>query len=921
MSRAIPGRGGTPPRGIRRFRGPVTLLSVSVLAVAGLTTATGATSSAATARVDTTKAVWNPGPEDQYLNTVEAEDGRKDPIDAELPANEKARRAKEEIGNKNHEGNPRAASQLRRLEAESRRTGKSPEQLKAEGSGKAVGAKQEAKLLTILVEFNDQANDDFSGFNRRKSVDDASCVVEPPGTLKNGPLHNTIPDPALTGRDNNSQWTANFSPEHYNKMLYTKEGITERMRKDLTGPDGKPGIDLSGYTMKNMYEEMSGGKYTVTGTATPWIKVPHSEAWYAAGRCGQRMQDMGGHPKNPLGAGQLAIDAVDALAKAQPNFPWADYDKEDPGDANHNGNTQEPDGVVDHLVLVHAGKDKSAGGGAEGSYAIWAHSSSVPNGYTVPGTKVKIANYIVQPEDSGVGVVAHEYGHDLGLPDLYDNFSGGSSDVNFWDLMASGSHSGPLFQSMPAHMSAWSKYTLGWLTPKVVNTGGSPELVTIGQAAKTPRGTQQAVRVNLPDKVIRFSTPHSGSKAWYSSNDQNWADVKLVRDIAVPTGSDVKFQWWSDYALEEDWDFGFVEVSTDGGTTWKQLEVRDEAGTLVSTPPNYPDPNGNLRRFGKTTGLTGSTNGWRHDRVDLTPYAGQNVKLRLGVDTDAATQWKGWLADDFSLTNGTATVWSDDVEGGDNGWTAQGGSTSGTRGAGWVKTDGTFNRAQYYLLEWRNTSGFDQGLKYTYTFGENGKREKIAYNAPGLLVWLRSDEYENNGVANFLDKAPSWGAKGELLLVDSHPDPYRFPDAPAAPGANLETRVQSANAAFGFRDTSPFRACRVTGDHCASFDKQAPVRFFTDALGYAPGAEASGTGFVAKDAYGSTVVPARAPYSTRVTKPDGSPDFANYGKPFSTSTLGSGNPGWDKAYGVTVFPLTPLPDNQGAVVFIAPSGK
>ena len=48
-------------------------------------------------------------------------------------------------------------------------------------------------------------------------------------------------------------------------MLYTNEGITERVRSDLTGPDGKPGIDISGYTMKNMYEEMSHGAYTVTG--------------------------------------------------------------------------------------------------------------------------------------------------------------------------------------------------------------------------------------------------------------------------------------------------------------------------------------------------------------------------------------------------------------------------------------------------------------------------------------------------------------------------------------------------------------------------------------------------------------------------------------------------------------------------------
>ena len=77
--------------------------------------------------------------------------------------------------------------------------------------------------------------------------------------------------------------------------------------------------------------------------------------------------------------------------------------------------------MIDHLVLVHAGEDKSGGGGAQGVYAIWAHSSAVAGGSHHPRHRhCRSSNYIVQPEDSGVGVFAHEYGHDLGLPDLYD---------------------------------------------------------------------------------------------------------------------------------------------------------------------------------------------------------------------------------------------------------------------------------------------------------------------------------------------------------------------------------------------------------------------------------------------------------------------------------------------------------------------
>ena len=175
-------------------------------------------------------------------------------------------------------GNPVAARELAKLEAKAIKTGQSPRQIK-----QAKGT-QTAKLLTLLVEFNDQANDDFTNVMVPKTVfEDRSCVL---GTVQNGPKHNTIANPAtLPHEENNSMWVPDFSPAHYDKMLYTKQGITDRVRTDLTGPDGKPGISLAGRTMHNMYLEMSKGAYTVDGQAKPWITVPHSEGWYAASRC------------------------------------------------------------------------------------------------------------------------------------------------------------------------------------------------------------------------------------------------------------------------------------------------------------------------------------------------------------------------------------------------------------------------------------------------------------------------------------------------------------------------------------------------------------------------------------------------------------------------------------------------------------
>jgi len=98
-----------------------------------------------------------------------------------------------------------------------------------------------------------------------------------------------------------------------------------------------------------------------------------------------------------------------------------------------------------------------------------------------------VNNYIIQPEkdSSGtiqtIGVFAHEYGHALGLPDLYDtDYS--SEGIGKWSLMAGGSWNYvSLPGDRPAHLDAWSKYKLGWVTPTQVT--GTLTNESIQQAA------------------------------------------------------------------------------------------------------------------------------------------------------------------------------------------------------------------------------------------------------------------------------------------------------------------------------------------------------------------------------------------------------------------------------------------------------
>ena len=927
--------------------------SVFVLAAAGVATfgavpasaapPSAAPPSAQAAGTSPATASGKSGASDHYINYVapRAEaftDASDDQAVADLGGGASARKAisdaaferAKENDQKHAQGNPVAAEQLAKTEAEAVQTGESPKNLKHADST------QQAKLLTILVEFD--GTEDFSGLQVPTGFGATDCK---PGDVQGPTLHNNIPDPAgAAHKDNNTMWVPDFSSDFYNRMLFSDEGITERVRTDLTGLDGQPGFDISGHTMKKMYEEMSRGAYSLSGEATAWVTVPHSEGYYGATVCHLNpetgayeagpMQDMQGHPDNPLGPGQLPIDAVAAVAQQNPDFPWADYDIEDQGDRDGDGNLHEPDGIIDHVVLVHAGEDKSGGGGKEGTYAVWAHSSDVAGGATIPGTDFKIQNYIVQPENSGVGVFAHEYGHDLGLPDLYDTSNAGNSDIDFWDLMSSGSHSGPIFQSMPTHMGIWDKWVLGWVDPLEINPGDGTKTVKVGQASRPANGTEDGVKINLPDKRITLADPHSGSEMWYSNADQDWADAQLKRSIDnVPAGA--TFSMWNDYVIEEGWDFGFVEVSTDGGSTWTEQKVYDESGALVSTDDGYSDPNGRMKDFGnKKYGLTGSTDGWRHDHIDLSAYAGQNIQVRLRQATDAAYEDRGWFSDDFALTAGGADVWTDDVESGDNGWTATAGTFTDTTGAGWVRDTGTQIKAQYYLVEWRNFDGFDEGLRYGYTtvYSDAGwKVEKVPYNAPGALVWYRDTAYgDSNQVTSNLTNLPSYGAKGGLLLVDSHFDPLRRTGAAAeidpSVTKNISSRAQSSNAAFGLTPTLPFKDCLVDADFneaCTDIAAQAPIKSFTDDQGWVAGLELRDGQLFNRLRDASVVVPSvdGAPYSTRVVNPDGTPATDLYGHDLGFTTLGTGNPAdAGVGYGTVVTVKKSLQNNTAALLTV-----
>ena len=234
-------------------------------------------------------------------------------------------------------------------------------------------------------------------------------------------------------------------------------------------------FDNNTYSMKDYYEEVSYGAFTVSGNVAGWYTAGHPHDYYG--------QDSGGVGNDEF-PGTLVREAVQAADDA--GFDFTPYDNDN-------------DGYVDIVAIVHRGTGQEA---SDNASDIWSHSwdlnsayaagCSDGGAYTTKSGKI-VNSYVMMPEVlvydnttsiSTMGVFAHEFGHALGLPDLYDtDYS--SEGIGDWSIMAGGSWNGVSRPGdRPAHMDAWSKYFLGWVSP--VQVTGAQDNQTIRQVEIYP---------------------------------------------------------------------------------------------------------------------------------------------------------------------------------------------------------------------------------------------------------------------------------------------------------------------------------------------------------------------------------------------------------------------------------------------------
>ncbi|MDQ2911899.1 MAG: immune inhibitor A [Chloroflexota bacterium] len=203
-----------------------------------------------------------------------------------------------------------------------------------------------------------------------------------------------------------------------------------------------------------------------------------------------------------------------------------------------------------------------------------------------------------------------------------------------------------------------------------------PAAVIVGDKVETGGTFQSTVReysvkyVELPRGKITLkfggptsnrlipTDPHSGRTFWWSDRGDGM-DATLTKSFDLRTASDPKLAFWTWFGIETDYDYAYVEISTDGGSRWTSLM------TEVSTTE---DPNGQNLGNGMTGSSSGDTaTGWKHLTADLSPFAGKQVQLRFQYVTDGNLNFGGFAVDDIEITG----LPIDEAET-DNGWTTSG---------------------------------------------------------------------------------------------------------------------------------------------------------------------------------------------------------------------------------------------------------
>jgi hypothetical protein len=276
-----------------------------------------------------------------------------------------------------------------------------------------------------------------------------------------------------------------------------------------------------------------------------------------------------------------------------------------------------------------------------------AESMAVFNGHT-PGTSWETLNYLVNG-----GSVDWEYA-ELGIIAISPEI--GTSDDGFWppadrilplcelelpanllyaELADNPHRILPPASPVLAQMDSVSPdYTVLWSHYDTLNPAVTFELVEMTGFERTTYDVESGYSDwDLDGFAISTTRSHSPTHSFYSDRGDRLDNSVTAQNSVKVTAGDSLILWcW--YDIETNWDYAYVEISTDGGNTFFSIP-----GNITT---NY-DPYGNNRG----NGITGSSGGWVEGEFDLNDHVGEEIHLRFHYITDGYVNEEGFYVDDI----------------------------------------------------------------------------------------------------------------------------------------------------------------------------------------------------------------------------------------------------------------------------------
>ena len=241
-----------------------------------------------------------------------------------------------------------------------------------------------------------------------------------------------------------------FQPD-YTQALYQRQ-LNEEGYSDY-GATG---------SARDYFISQSMGQFTPQFDVVGPVKLPKIMSYYGAS------SNMG----NDVRPNEMVVDACQ-IAHDSLSVDFSQYDYND-------------DGEVDFVFIIYAGYGESSGAS---SNTIWPHMSTLQSQHTYFALDGKAVNrYACSCELygisgtglDGIGALCHEFGHVLGLPDIYNTFMSTQTQLGSWDVMDAGSYNNT--SRTPPSYTAFERYSLGWMELTELDTpSDSVTIVEISQ--------------------------------------------------------------------------------------------------------------------------------------------------------------------------------------------------------------------------------------------------------------------------------------------------------------------------------------------------------------------------------------------------------------------------------------------------------